>query len=319
MQTRACVVSILCLCALTAGAQQPELPHPEQRARAGLDSAPTSVAEDSLPAARDRACSNCSGGGITVESLYADVRWFVTAPFAKYVALAALASALLLGLWVRLTPSGEIPEYAIHRGEKVRWVGSPRDGFRLYPVDLVRIPFSILFASILISTLRAEGALDFEKDDLSAATVAYAIAASPLIVAAGYLLFGRFFDDARRRKRTIYAITNQRAITVVGQQMSWRMVRSLSGITLKPHLDGSASIHAQAPELELDLRYARDENYQTRKRTRIAQFFHNMRGPEWRWQRDGTSSLLFERVDHAQLAVEEIERVKAEPSPQLAG
>lgn len=252
-------------------------------------------------------------------SVFDDVRWFVRAPFAKYVGGAMVFIALLLGLWVRLTPPGEIPEFAIHRGEKVRWVGSPREGFRLYPVDLVRIPFSVVFTAVVISNFRSEGAFEFADYKLSPIPILFVIVALPFIAVAVYGLFGRFFDDARRRKRTLYAITNQRAITVVGKRMSWRMVRSLSNVTLKQHFDGSTSIYAQAPELELDLRYAEDENFRPRKRTRVDHFLANARGPEWHFGRGETSNLLFERVQHAQLALEEIDRVKAEPPPQLVG
>ena len=280
--------------------------------------APAPAVEESLTPP-ERPCNQCIPATAATAGLVADARWFVTAPFAKYVGLALLVVALLMGVWVRLAPHGEIPEYAIHRGEKVRWVGSPSEGFRLYGADLIRIPVSIAFTMVLISNFRSEGAFDLASYDLSPVSILFVAVASPLIAMAVYGLFGRFFDDARRRKRTIYAITNQRAITVVGKQMSWRMVRSLSSISLKQHLDSSASIYADAPELELDLRYAEDENFRPTKRTRLDHFLANARGPEWQFGRGKTSNLLFERVQHGQLALEEIERVKAEPPPQLVG
>ena len=258
--------------------------------------------------------------GSSSEGLVADVLWFVTAPFAKYVGIAMLVIAVLMAIWVRLASHGEIPEFAIHRGEKVRWVGSPREGFRLYPADLARIPLSVAFAAVLISNFRAEGAFDFAAYDLSPVSILFVIVAAPLVAAAVYGLFGRFFDDARRRKRTLYAITNQRAITLVGKRMSWRMVRSLTSVSLKQHLDGSASIYASAPELVLDLRYAEDENFRPKQPTKLDRFLANARGPQWEFgNTTDTASLLFESVQHGSLALEEIERVKAEPPPQLVG
>lgn len=273
------------------------------------------VVEESVPTPPPRECNDCSSLSVAGRSIYADTRWFVTAPFAKYVGVAMLVMAMLMAMWVRFTPYGEIPEYAIHRGEKVRWVGSPSEGLRIYAVDVVRVPMSILFAAVLVSNLRDEGFFDFADYWNSPLGWVFIVVASPLIAAAIYGLFGRFFDDARRRKRTLYAITNQRAITVVGKRMSWRMVRSLSHLTVRQHLNGSGSIYGLGPELELDLRYAEDENFRPRKRTSFDKFLENARGPQWDLGRGDTPVLLFESVQHADLALQEIERVKAEPPP----
>lgn len=67
----------------------------------------------------------------------------------------------------------------------------------------------------------------------------------PFVLVGLYLIFGRFFVDAYQRRRTLYAVTDDRIIIVSG--LLWRQVKSLplrtlSEISLSLGKNGSGSI-----------------------------------------------------------------------------
>jgi hypothetical protein len=123
---------------------------------------------------------------------------------------------------VSMPPSPEITA-TLDRGERVIWSGQPRQGLMLRGMDAFAIPFAAVWTSIplfgAVMTMRGP------KGD------AFAILPALLFVVIGlYLLIGRFFVDAAQRRRTFYALTNERILIVSGL---WsRDVRSLSLRTL---------------------------------------------------------------------------------------
>jgi hypothetical protein len=90
--------------------------------------------------------------------------------------------------------------------EHVTWTGRPAQGLRLYPRDVFLIPFTglwILFFVFWETTAIQQGAGLF--------MTAWGV----LIMGSGLLLMlGRFFIDAWVRGRTVYAVTNQRAMMI---------------------------------------------------------------------------------------------------------
>lgn len=97
-------------------------------------------------------------------------------------------------------------EREVRADEMLLWSGQPAQGLRLHRADVFLIPFSIFWAGTAILwelVMFARGAPPF----------LLAIGA-PFIVAGMYLLVGRFFTDAYRRRRTYYGLTNQRALIV---------------------------------------------------------------------------------------------------------
>lgn len=91
--------------------------------------------------------------------------------------------------------------------ERVLWSGQPLQGWALSKIDIFLIPFSLLWSI---------GALA----GLSAALVDGALTIAPFALLFGgiafYITVGRFMHDARRRKRTRYAITDRRALILRG-------------------------------------------------------------------------------------------------------
>jgi hypothetical protein len=132
---------------------------------------------------------------------------------------------------VSMPPPPEITA-TLDRGERVLWSGRPRQGLMLRGMDAFAIPFAVVWTSIplfgVVMTLRAP------KGD------AFAVLPALLFVVIGlYLLVGRFFVDAAQRRRTYYALTNERILIVSG--LWTRDVRSLSLRTL-----GEVDVSARA-------------------------------------------------------------------------
>jgi hypothetical protein len=67
----------------------------------------------------------------------------------------------------------------------------------------------------------------------------------PFVLVGLYLIFGRFFVDAKMRARTYYGVTNERIIIINGlfsQQVKSLQLRTLTDISLTERSDGSGSI-----------------------------------------------------------------------------
>jgi hypothetical protein len=111
---------------------------------------------------------------------------------------------------------------ALDRGERVLWSGQPRQGLMLRGADALAIPFSLFWGGFICF---------FEWNAIHTnADPSMMIFGIPFVLAAIYLMVGRFFVDAAARRRTFYALTNERILIVSG---SWnRNVKSLSLRTL---------------------------------------------------------------------------------------
>jgi hypothetical protein len=117
-------------------------------------------------------------------------------------------------------PSPEITA-ALDRSERVLWSGQPRRGLMLRGADAFAIPFSLIWGGGASMGAWAS----FHGRDPFGMLVGGAFALMGL-----YLIFRRFFVDAAQRRRTFYAVTNERIIIVSG--LLSRSVKSLSLRTL---------------------------------------------------------------------------------------
>jgi hypothetical protein len=135
---------------------------------------------------------------------------------------------------VSMPPPPEITA-ALDRGERIIWSGGPRQGLMLRGIDAFAIPFAVVWTSIPLfgvwTVLRGPQANPV------------ALLPALLFVVIGfYLLVGRFFVDAAQRRRTFYALTNERILIVSG--LLSRDVRSLALRTLD-QVDVSARTSGQ--------------------------------------------------------------------------
>jgi tetratricopeptide (TPR) repeat protein len=150
-----------------------------------------------------------------------------------------------LALWLRLTPENRMAEFEFEPGERQLWAGAPVQG-------LIRLRGSQAIG--LAATLVVVGAYLFVQTNGFAGGEGwiFAIPGVPFVLIAMYLLFGRHFVDARRRKMTGYALTNRRAIVSVGRDMQAYDAESLRGATLTEHGDGTGTIVWGSAEGDLE-------------------------------------------------------------------
>jgi hypothetical protein len=128
-------------------------------------------------------------------------------------------------------------EKELNSGEKLLWSGRPRQGLRLRASDAFVIPFSLLWCGFAIfwETSVFKGNAPFF----------FRLWGVPFVLIGLYMVFGRFFADARTRARTYYGVTSERIIIVSGlfsRQIKSLSLRTLTDVSLTERGDGSGTI-----------------------------------------------------------------------------
>lgn len=96
----------------------------------------------------------------------------------------------------------------LNSGEAIHWAGMPNPKVIFHSDDVKAIPFTVLWTAFFV--FLEAGALGYwGKGGRNNFMVLWGI---PFLVLGQYLVWGRFFVDAWLKRRTYYAITNQRAI-----------------------------------------------------------------------------------------------------------
>jgi hypothetical protein len=129
-------------------------------------------------------------------------------------------------------------------GERLLWMGRPIGGLRLRSSDLFLVPFSLVWGGF---------ALFWEDAVLrSNAPLLFRLWGIPFVLVGLYLIVGRFFWDAWRRSRTLYALTDQRAIILGGgvtQRLRSLALRALPEISFSEERAGRGTITFGSPTL----------------------------------------------------------------------
>lgn len=134
------------------------------------------------------------------------------------------------------------------QGESIIWTGQPKQGLLFSPRDALLIPFSLIWGgfaifweyTVLTMTPRMRiGAAD------DAFPIIFPLFGAIFVCAGLFLIFGRFIVDMFIRRRTLYAITNQRVLILrtapVNTFVSLNVTR-LPGLTLSEGKTGRGTI-----------------------------------------------------------------------------
>jgi hypothetical protein len=122
-------------------------------------------------------------------------------------------------------------------GERTIWSGQPQQGLLLRPADALMIPFSLLwggFAFAWMFMAISAGAPFF-----------FWIFGIPFVFAGIYIILGRFFVDAAQRRKTYYALTNERIIILSGlfaQNVKTLHLKNLPEINITTKRNGKGTI-----------------------------------------------------------------------------
>lgn len=103
-------------------------------------------------------------------------------------------------------------------GESILWAGQPDASVAFHKEDLFLIPFSLLWGGFAI--FWESGVLGFwGKAAQSVRWTFGMIWGIPFVLVGQYLIWGRFFYAAWKKRRTFYAVTNRRVIVF---QNGWK-------------------------------------------------------------------------------------------------
>lgn len=119
----------------------------------------------------------------------------------------------------------------LNSSEQLLWAGQPRSGIVFRLNDAYMIPFSLLWAGFACYSM-------FKRQTLDLVGV-------PFVLIGLYLVVGRFFVEAWKRKRIFYGITTERVIaisTFFSRTVTSVNLRTLSDLTLTQRADGSGDI-----------------------------------------------------------------------------
>jgi len=125
----------------------------------------------------------------------------------------------------------------LNPGERIVWSGQPQQGLLLRPSDIFMIPFSIMWGGFAIFwefSATSGGAPSF-----------FMLWGIPFVLVGLYMIFGRFFFDSMQRKKTYYALTNERVIIISGvfnQSTKTLDIKKIPEINISTKGNGSGTI-----------------------------------------------------------------------------
>ncbi len=128
------------------------------------------------------------------------------------------------------------------RDEKVVWAGQPDPRFRFSGGDIFLVPFSLLWAGFIL--FWEASVLGF-LGGKGSAPVFFVLWGVPFVLVGQYLVWGRFIYKAYKKRRTFYALTNQRALiltTARSRQLQTLFLKQLPTINKMLRRDGSGTL-----------------------------------------------------------------------------
>jgi hypothetical protein len=127
-------------------------------------------------------------------------------------------------------------------GERILWSGQPKQGIAFCRSDLLAIPFSLMWGGFAIFW---NVGVWTDVNTGTADDWFFRLWGLPFLAVGIYLIVGRFFYDAWVRRRSYYAVTNQRVLILRNWptlKLTSREIRSLPMVELTEHRDGTGTI-----------------------------------------------------------------------------
>jgi hypothetical protein len=125
----------------------------------------------------------------------------------------------------------------LQQGEKILWTGQPDPSILFTRYDVFLIPFSLLWGGFTIF---------WEIGVLSWGTPTFfALWGIPFVLIGLYLIFGRFIYKNYQKKKTYYAVTNQRVLILSGfnsRNLQAEFIKQISAINKDVRANGSGTI-----------------------------------------------------------------------------
>ncbi len=149
-------------------------------------------------------------------------------------------------------------------GESLLWSGQPKQGLRLHASDWVAIPFSLVWcgfvfvweAMALGIGLEGKAHAHGPTSPFSWVALIFPLWGIPFILMGLYMLVGRFFVDAARRKRTWFGVTDRRLIiysVLFSSNVASHDFATLTNLQLVERKDNSGDILFGTPTLSPDV------------------------------------------------------------------
>lgn len=124
--------------------------------------------------------------------------------------------------------------------ETLLWHGQPRQGFLWRGSDWYFVPFGLFWLAMTV--YMGVAMLTSDEEGL----LAVALFGVPFLLIGLYLVPGKFFLDARARRRTFYGLTDRRVIIVSGlfsTTVNSLLRKTLNDVSVQQKRDGSGTIY----------------------------------------------------------------------------
>ncbi|MBX9884983.1 MAG: hypothetical protein K2X68_08420, partial [Novosphingobium sp.] len=134
-------------------------------------------------------------------------------------------------------------------GERVLWSGQPKQGILLGGKDVLLIPFSLMWGGFAIFWNAMVWLAPFDRGSGESPDWFFKLWGLPFLVVGIYLIVGRFFHDAYIRQALMYAVTDQRILTLRGSKITSLDIHRLPRLELSEYRDGRGTVAFEASNL----------------------------------------------------------------------
>lgn len=160
-----------------------------------------------------------------------------------------------------LLQTQQVFQSELRSGESLVWCGQPSTSVIFHAFDWFSIPFSIMWGGFALFW-ECSVTNCFHSVAITGSSGFFALWGIPFVLAGQYLIWGRFIYDWWLKRRTFYAITNQRVLVITrGFKMQFfeNSLGSMETVSRSEVSNGLGTIH-----------FASDEAYAPRARGRSA-------------------------------------------------